>query len=112
MKKVLITIAIIFATTLTLSAQFSGGSGTQADPYQITSKADMEELADYVGTITNCVNIGNIISGGDAAGIVGYMDFLSDNATISNCVNTGYVKGVNVGGIIGVMYTQVNIRSK
>ncbi|MDR0927060.1 MAG: hypothetical protein LBO69_04760, partial [Ignavibacteria bacterium] len=46
MKKVLLIVAIIFATTLTASAQFSGGSGTQADPYQITSKADMEELAD------------------------------------------------------------------
>ncbi|MDR0927119.1 MAG: hypothetical protein LBO69_05070 [Ignavibacteria bacterium] len=50
MKKVLILVAIIFATTLTASAQFSGGSGTQADPYQITSKADMEELADVVNT--------------------------------------------------------------
>ncbi|MDR0926284.1 MAG: hypothetical protein LBO69_00770 [Ignavibacteria bacterium] len=46
MKKILLIVAIIFATTLTAFAQFSGGSGTQADPYQITSKADMEALAD------------------------------------------------------------------
>ncbi|MDR0926433.1 MAG: T9SS type A sorting domain-containing protein [Ignavibacteria bacterium] len=48
MKKVLLIVAILFATTLTASAQFSGGSGTQADPYQIVSKADMEALADSV----------------------------------------------------------------
>ncbi|MDR0927992.1 MAG: hypothetical protein LBO69_09565 [Ignavibacteria bacterium] len=46
MKKILLIVAIIFATTITASAQFSGGSGTQADPYQITSKADMEALSD------------------------------------------------------------------
>ncbi|MDR0926190.1 MAG: hypothetical protein LBO69_00300 [Ignavibacteria bacterium] len=48
MKKVLLIVAIIFATTITASAQFSGGSGTQAAPYQITSKADMEALADSI----------------------------------------------------------------
>ncbi|MDR0927589.1 MAG: hypothetical protein LBO69_07480 [Ignavibacteria bacterium] len=46
MKKILLIVATIFATTLTASAQFSGGSGTQTDPYQITSKADMLTLRD------------------------------------------------------------------
>ncbi|MDR0926651.1 MAG: hypothetical protein LBO69_02660 [Ignavibacteria bacterium] len=53
MKKVLLIVAILFATTLTASAQFSGGSGTQAAPYQITSKADMEALSDSVFYGTN-----------------------------------------------------------
>ncbi|MDR0926483.1 MAG: hypothetical protein LBO69_01790 [Ignavibacteria bacterium] len=51
--KTSILLAIIFATTLTLSAQFSGGSGTQTDPYQITSKADLEALSDSCFYVNN-----------------------------------------------------------
>ncbi len=49
---------LFFLTSINLHAQFSGGSGTQADPYQITSRQDMEALADSVNngaidTVTN-----------------------------------------------------------
>jgi hypothetical protein len=46
-------ITIIIFNASNLFAQFSGGSGTLVDPYQITSKADMEELADSVNTIAD-----------------------------------------------------------
>jgi len=46
-------VTVAFALTLTVSnfsllAQFSGGDGTQADPYQIKTKQHLEELADSV----------------------------------------------------------------
>ena len=47
--QLLITLAL-FALLLVgkLNAQFYDGSGTEADPYQITSREDLEELADSV----------------------------------------------------------------
>jgi hypothetical protein len=44
----LITICFLLVIHTNLSAQFSGGSGTESAPYLITSKADMEKLADSV----------------------------------------------------------------
>ena len=48
--KLFLTTFALFALLLVgkLNAQFGGGNGTEADPYQITSKADMEALADSV----------------------------------------------------------------
>ncbi|MDR0927876.1 MAG: hypothetical protein LBO69_08955 [Ignavibacteria bacterium] len=45
MKNLIFALVMLIAT-LTASAQFSGGNGTQTAPYQITSKADMLTLRD------------------------------------------------------------------
>ena len=42
------TIALLCMVVQTAWAQFSGGSGTQADPYQISSVADWNTLATNV----------------------------------------------------------------
>jgi len=50
---ILIAAIILGGWTYNATAQFSGGSGTNAEPYQITSKADMEALADSVNNGNN-----------------------------------------------------------
>lgn len=50
MKKLMITILFLFSGFM-LNAQFSGGNGTKSSPYHISSKADMEALADSVNSI-------------------------------------------------------------
>jgi len=47
MIKQLLNIALLVATVTTLNAQnYSGGSGTLSDPYQIANKADLKYLSD------------------------------------------------------------------
>jgi uncharacterized repeat protein (TIGR02543 family) len=49
MKKILITLlACLFLVISTFAQTYSGGSGTETDPYLISSKADMETLATAV----------------------------------------------------------------
>ena len=51
MKNLLTTLLISFAFTVSnvaLLSQYSGGKGTESDPYQIANKADMETLANSV----------------------------------------------------------------
>ena len=49
MKKLILLIALCFVLcNAKTEAQFSGGDGTQATPYLISSKDDLEELADSV----------------------------------------------------------------
>ena len=45
--KFLVAVSILTATALTAQT-FSGGSGIESDPYLISSKADLDELADIV----------------------------------------------------------------
>ena len=47
-KNISMTIALLCMVVQTAWAQFSGGSGTQADPYQISSVADWNTLATNV----------------------------------------------------------------
>ena len=53
MKTKLFIAFALFALLLVgkLNAKFSGGSGTETDPYQITSREDLEALADSVDNI-------------------------------------------------------------
>ena len=49
MQKILLSIiAFAILSNLAYSQPFSGGTGTEADPYRITSKKDMEALSDSV----------------------------------------------------------------
>ncbi|GHV67908.1 hypothetical protein FACS1894199_14280 [Bacteroidia bacterium] len=49
MKKYILILSYYFTTIVTITAQsYSGGSGTEASPYLISSKADMEALADGI----------------------------------------------------------------
>jgi hypothetical protein len=43
-------IAIFIITPITMLAQFSGGSGTESDPYIITTAAQLAQLATYVNS--------------------------------------------------------------
>ncbi|TNE80962.1 MAG: T9SS type A sorting domain-containing protein [Bacteroidetes bacterium] len=47
MKKILLALALLGSSALSLRAQtYSGGSGTKADPYQIATKADLKYLSE------------------------------------------------------------------
>ena len=48
MQKIILTILSFIIFSNFAHSQFSGGAGTEADPYRITSKEDMEALADSV----------------------------------------------------------------
>ena len=152
-----------------LNAKFSGGSGTEADPYQITSREDMEEVADSVNKVninfdnwstnkhfilmnditdsvrtviakeflnlrhfvylfnklssfafrgtfdgqghtitlainhkledTNVATEGTINSLKTYSSLFGYVE----NATIKNIAVTGYINGIDVTGIVGLV---------
>lgn len=41
-------VVLIFSFSINLYPQFSGGEGRAANPYLITSRADLEALADSV----------------------------------------------------------------
>ena len=53
MTKIISTIICFVILSNYAYSQFSGGTGTEADPYQITSRADMEALADSVNNGNN-----------------------------------------------------------
>ena len=48
LSTVLFFILLSIGTVKNLSAQFSGGTGTESDPFRITSREDLEALADSV----------------------------------------------------------------
>jgi len=48
LSKTIVTVAFAFTVSSICYSQFSGGKGTQLDPYKITSRIDMEALADSV----------------------------------------------------------------
>jgi hypothetical protein len=51
MQKILFFLLLFFiAKSSSLYSQFSGGSGTESDPYLISSKDDLRELSDSVIT--------------------------------------------------------------
>ena len=52
MKTLIYALAIIIATQ-TINAQFGGGNGTEAEPYQIKTRQHLELLADSVNTGNN-----------------------------------------------------------
>jgi hypothetical protein len=53
MKKIFIILFIVFIiSNAPLFAQFGGGDGTEANPYQIRTKAHLELLADSVNNIS------------------------------------------------------------
>lgn len=56
-----------------------------------------------VATIMNCKNFGAVGTGNErwVGGILGYA--AKDNARIENCVNNGAVKGLDAGGIFGIV---------
>jgi hypothetical protein len=48
-KNILLLALILFVISdMNLLAQFSGGTGTSTEPYLISSRKDMEDLADSV----------------------------------------------------------------
>ena len=59
-------------------------------------------------TIKNCKNFGAVGTGNElwVGGILGYA--IKDNALIENCVNNGAVKGLNAGGIFGIVGSNQN----
>ena len=63
---------------------------------------------DAVSTVSDCTNSGHITATGNyAGGIAGFLSGNSSRVTISNCSNTGTIKGVGgVGGLVG--YTKSN----
>ena len=48
MKKIIIILIILGCLNITAKAQFGGGLGTESSPYEIYTKAHLEELADSV----------------------------------------------------------------
>jgi len=48
MKKAIIILIILGCLNITVKAQFGGGLGTESSPYEIYTKAHLEELADSV----------------------------------------------------------------
>ena len=59
-------------------------------------------------TIKNCKNFGAVGTGNErcVGGILGYAQ--KDNALIENCVNNGAVKGLDAGGIFGIVGSDQN----
>ena len=59
-------------------------------------------------TIKNCKNFGAVGTGNErcVGGILGYAQ--RDNALIENCVNNGAVKGLDAGGIFGIVGSNQN----
>ena len=59
-------------------------------------------------TIKNCKNFGAVGTGNErcVGGILGYA--ANDNARIENCVNNGAVKGLDAGGIFGIVGSDQN----
>ena len=59
-------------------------------------------------TIKNCKNFGAVGTGNEkwVGGILGYAQ--KDNARIEDCVNNGAVKGLNAGGIFGIVGSDQN----
>ncbi|MDL2247189.1 T9SS type A sorting domain-containing protein [Bacteroides sp. OttesenSCG-928-J23] len=49
----LLAIACLLVSISSFAQTYSGGSGTESDPYLISSKEDMEELAEYDGSNTS-----------------------------------------------------------
>jgi uncharacterized protein YajQ (UPF0234 family) len=47
-KHFLISLVVLLISSFSLFAQFSGGNGTENNPYQITSREDLKALADSV----------------------------------------------------------------
>lgn len=116
MKKVLLSISLcLFVSISTLSAQtFSGGTGSDTDPYLISSKADMEELATsvnggvkYVGKyfeltqdITGASNAITTVIGNSATNyFIGVFDGKGHTVEVNISVSSGY------GGLFGKITT-------
>lgn len=116
MKKVLLSISLcLFVSISTLSAQtFSGGTGSDTDPYLISSKADMEELATsvnggvkYVGKyfeltqdITGASNAITTVIGNSATNyFIGVFDGKGHTVEVNINVSSGY------GGLFGKITT-------
>lgn len=50
MKKLVLVLGLLCSITIVVKAQsYSGGAGTKADPYQISTKADLKYLSENVG---------------------------------------------------------------
>ncbi len=81
MKKLIFIIIICFETFVTF-AQFGGGDGTAADPYQIYTKAHLEEL-------NESVLLGNSFTGDNFV----LMNDISDSLRTSIGVNFNYSGG-------------------
>jgi hypothetical protein len=82
MKKFILLLSCYFIAILSTTAQtFSGGSGTQVSPYLISTKADMEALA-------NAVNA--VISGKTYSG---QYFLLTNNLTGSDAITTSVGRG-------------------
>jgi len=56
-KFITLFVLLLMATVNNLTAQFSGGSGTEQDPYLISNVDDLQELSDSVNTTPANVNI-------------------------------------------------------
>jgi hypothetical protein len=70
MTNKLILLATCFFTALNVAAQtYSGGSGTENDPYLISSKADMKAIATSVLTGNFAVRNSSIVIGNLPAGV-------------------------------------------
>lgn len=50
MKKKILLIVTVLLITISSFAQFSGGSGTEADPYRITTAQDLNNIRNYLGS--------------------------------------------------------------
>jgi len=89
MKQQVITIIIcLFAINTTLTAQtYSGGTGTQSDPYLISTRADMATLA-------MAVNDGNEYSGKYFL----LTENLTDISTVIGNTSSNYFSGIFDGG--------------
>ena len=92
------------ANALTLTMENCVNYGNITNPSKDTGGIIGNVSGDSKGTVTGCVNFGNV-NGGSTAGIIASYN-PSTNATmtftISNCVNFGSVNGSsNTGGVLG-----------
>ncbi|MCL2039255.1 MAG: hypothetical protein FWG85_02365 [Bacteroidetes bacterium] len=112
-KKVLIICLMFLVSASLYSATFSGGNGTIANPYLISSVPDMEELADSVNSgITSfageqfivTANIGVVTQmiGDDVNYFAGYFNGGGRKITVninSDAANVGLFSKIDNGGI-------------
>lgn len=116
MKKLLF---FLFGITLSLRAQFAGGSGTPLDPYQITNETQLDSMRNHLSSYFKMMNDITITKanwipvGGYNVAFAGGFD--GGNYTISNMKITSVTDyyigflGNNNGNIKRVTFKNVNI---
>ena len=96
------TILFLFFSFSIVTAQtYSGGSGTENDPYLISSKADMEELANNYNSEGKYYLLTNNITEAVTT-VIGYFQGVFDGG--GNCINVNISNNGGAAGVFSTLY--------